>query len=462
MKKQPKPMILVADDDDGLRLLLQFSFEKAGFQVLLAKDGREALSIMSDRVEVAVLDLMMPQMGGIECLEQIKADFPDTQVILMTGSREGGRTKRAVEAMKKGAFDYVNKPVDQEELIALIRQAARTSKLGREVHQLRSSFGSPAPENPFLGTSASAEKLSSQVEKVAELDSTVLITGESGVGKGLLARWIHASSPRHAAPFVTINCTALPRDLVETELFGHEKGAFTGAQGQRLGKVEIAEGGTIFLDEIGDMPLDLQPKLLSFLQDRVISRIGGRTEIPVDVRVVAATNQELKKMVAEGRFREDLYFRLNVLPLHIAPLRERREDIPLLASHFLRKIAIRRRVEPFVLSDDARDLMAAHSWPGNVRELENAMERASAFCEVPIISASDLPEEVRAPAPAAGSSATQLAGLKMSEIEQRAIEQTLESCGNNRTEAARMLGISERSIYNKIRQMGLPPVKSRS
>lgn len=462
MKKPSKPMILVADDDDGLRLILQFSFEKAGFQVLLAKDGREALSIMSDRVEVAVLDLMMPQMGGIECLEQIRRDFPDTQVILMTGSREGGRTKRAVEAMKKGAFDYVNKPVEQEELIALVRQAAHTSKLGREVQQLRSSFGSPAVENPFLGTSPSAKKLSSQVEKVAQLDSTVLVTGESGVGKGLLARWIHASSPRHAAPFVTINCTALPRDLVEAELFGHEKGAFTGAQGQRLGKLEIADGGTIFLDEIGDMPLDLQPKLLSFLQDRVISRIGGRAEIPVDVRVVAATNQELKKMVAENRFREDLFFRLNVLPLHISPLRERKEDISLLAVHFLQKIAIRRGVEAFVLSDEAREIMAEYRWPGNVRELENIMERASAFCDAPVISASDLPEELRSPAAVGDSSGLHLAGLKMSEIEQRAIEQTLESCGNNRTEAARMLGISERSIYNKIRQLGLPPVKTRS
>ena len=340
--------VLVADDDWSVRSVLAESLKEEGFRVAVARNGKEVISHLSEDVAVALLDLKMPEPDGIQCLDYIKKEQPDTECIMVTASVDIGS---AVQAMKGGAFDYLTKPINVDELVALVHRASNASSLRRENRQLRQAISLPRPRTAFVGQSPAAQQVLDLIQKVAELDSTVLITGESGVGKGLVARMIHDSGPRRDFPLVTVSCTALPRELVEAELFGHEKGAFTGAHEKRPGKVEMADKGTLFLDEVGDMPLDLQPKLLTVLQDRVFQRIGSNKNISVDVRVLAATHRNLEELCQEQRFREDLYFRLDVLPIHIAPLRERPEDIQLLVDHLLGEISNRRsRVTPEITS----------------------------------------------------------------------------------------------------------------
>ena len=449
--EQNLPVVLVADDDEHIRILLDYNLRKTGFKTLLARDGDEAISLLSDDILVVLLDLQMPGKSGMECLRHIKAACQDTQVIIITAS---SKVSDAVEALKAGAFDYLTKPLEIEAVIALLCQAVRVSQLSTENRQLRQIIGDFRPQTTFIGKSLPIQTLLAQAEKVSQLDATVLITGESGVGKGLLARFIHYSGPRADKPFVTVSCTSLPRELVETELFGHEKGAFTGAQQRRIGLIEFAGGGTVFLDEIGDMPLELQPKLLNFLQERCFHRIGGNKPINSDVRIIAATHQDLKELVKKNSFREDLYFRINVVPLNIPPLRERGEDILVLAGHFLGRIAQKRGDAPLTLADDALRILSRYDWPGNVRELENVLERATIFCSGPVISAGDLPPELQKPAveqPLVQS----LADLTLDTIEKMAIEQTLASCNGNKALAAIRLGISEKSIYNKVKRFGL-------
>ncbi|MGI8785649.1 MAG: sigma-54-dependent transcriptional regulator [Acidobacteriota bacterium] len=450
--------VLVADDDKSTRILLAHHLEKAGFQVLLASNGREAIEMLSDAITVALFDLNMPEVGGIECLQYARKKYADAESIIITASTE---VAHAVQAMKSGAFDYLTKPVNVDELVALVRRTARTAQLKRENRQLRQAIGLPKSPTTFIGESPAIQKILSMVEKIAPLDSTVLITGESGVGKGVLARMIHYAGPRAQAPFVTVSCTAMPRDLVEAELFGHEKGAFTGAHERRPGRVEMAEGGTLFLDEVGDMPLDLQPKLLHFLQDRAFQRIGSNSTVDVDTRVIAATHQNLEALCRDRQFREDLYFRLNVLRINIPPLRERPDDITRLADHVLARIAQRRAVDALELAPEALEALVSYPWPGNVRELENVLERTTVFATDQTITLEELPPAVRGeqgpavPPAAGGPSGHKLGGMSLEDVERIAIGETLELCNGNKAEAARRLGISKKGIYNKMKHLGL-------
>ncbi len=442
--------ILVADDDEIALGAIAEILEEAGYDLVLASSGTQVVKHLSDEVEVALLDLHMPPPDGMECLRHIARHWPAIETIVVTGSLE---VPSAVEAMKHGAFDYLTKPVDFEELREIVRRALRQTRLKSENRQLRSVLSVPGVEATFIGDFQPAREVLSRVKKVAAIDSTVLISGESGVGKGLLARLIHSGSPRRDRPFVTVSCTALPRELVEAELFGHEKGAFTGAHERRPGRVEMAEGGTLFLDAVGDMPIDLQPKLLTFLQERTFRRIGGNREAPVDVRVVAATHQDLPALCKEKKFRQDLFFRLNVLPIHCPPLRERRQDIPLLIDYLLGRIGESRGQPVSRLTQEAVQILTGYPWPGNVRELENVLERSTAFAESATLGVEDLPPDVLTSE--TGSDRQSLAGSKLSEIEKSAILQTLELCNGNKSKAARYLGISEKSIYNKMKRLGL-------
>lgn len=447
---QDTGLVLVADDDAVTRKLLSRHLESAGFQTLVAADGREALKKMSGDVTVALLDLQMPELSGLQCLAKFREAFPDVPVIMIS---QFGEVRDAVAAMKQGAFEYITKPVDPEELITRVRQAMKASGLERENRQLRQAVSSPMPTASYVGVASKTKKLLEQVAKVARLDSTVLITGESGTGKTTLARLIHQAGPRASGPLVLVSCASLPADLVEAELFGHVRGAFTGAVGDRPGRAEMAHNGTLFLDEIGDLPLELQPKLLNFLQDRTVQRIGDTKVRNVDVRVIAATHQDLAKKCREKSFREDLFFRLNVLPIHVPALRERPEDIPEIVAHVLRRIANKMGGTVPTITDEARQLLLQHTWPGNVRELENVLERACAFCSGSTITADDLflDQLGREPAPAT----TTLAGRTLAEIEKQAIIDTLQACQGNKKAAARELGIDEKSIYNKMKRLGI-------
>jgi DNA-binding NtrC family response regulator len=455
--------ILVADDDDVVRRMLARDLESAGYRVTLAADGREALERATDDIAVALLDLAMPGYTGLECLQQIKQKYADTAVIVISGT---GEVEDAVSAMRQGAFDYFSKPYNRDHLLVRVRQAANQFHLARDNQQLRQAVATPQVNGQFVGKSPATRAILSQVSRVAELDSTVLITGASGTGKTTLARMIHQGGPRAAFPFVAVSCAALPRDLIEAELFGYERGAFTGAVSARPGRAEVAHRGTLFLDEIGDLPLELQPKLLTFLQDHVLQRIGGNESRQVDVRVIAATHQDLEAMCLEKQFRQDLYFRLNVLSMHMPPLAERREDIPDLVTELLERIARRRGVARFALADDAREALVAYAWPGNVRELENVLERATAFCQQGTVTRADLQLRggqtalgVPTPTQSAGSAVTSAeranTEMTLEEIEREVIRETLVRHRGNKAAAARHLGISEKTIYNKMKRLGL-------
>ena len=406
-------------------------------------------------VAVAIFDLRLPGLDGLECLRRARERFPDLPVLIIS---QVGEIRDAVEAMKHGAFEFISKPIDPDELLARIRQAQRASAVAAENRQLREAVASPAVTTDLIGESEFAKRLSERIAKIAPLDSTVLITGESGTGKTTVARAIHRLGPRRSGPFVAVSCAALPRDLIEAELFGHVKGAFTGAVADRPGRAEMAHGGTLFLDEIGDLPLELQPKLLTFLQDRTVQRIGDARSRTVDVRVLAATHQDLSARCEKGQFRRDLFFRLAVLILELEPLRNRPEDVAAFAEHILARIAQKRGAPPYVLTEEARQALLAYGWPGNVRELENVLERASAFCEEQRILPKDLDleplsgaaESTKAPAP-------NLAGQTLADIERRAILETLAACGGNKRAAARSLGIDEKSIHNTMKRLGITP-----
>ncbi|MEM6823406.1 MAG: sigma-54 dependent transcriptional regulator, partial [Verrucomicrobiota bacterium] len=359
--------ILIADDHEQVRKLLKQNFEKLGLQVVAAADGSEALSMLSDETCAALLDLKMPEVDGLECLHHIRKNFPNIPVILMSGE---GEIEEAVDAMKSGALDYVTKPFDMDELVTIVKKAIHLGKVSRENRDLQVAMGQSKPISQFIGESPSAQKILEQIPVIAPLDSSVLITGESGVGKGLLARTIHFASPRAEGPFVSVSCPSLPRELLESEMFGHEKGAFTGALQRRIGRAEMANKGTLFLDELADLPLNLQPKLLTFLQERTFQRIGGDRILSSDVRVIAATNADLAKKVDSGEFRKDLYFRLNVFPLHVPPLKQRKEDLPQLAEQILQRISEMRSEPVCVITSEGLELMNEYNWPGNVRELE--------------------------------------------------------------------------------------------
>lgn len=454
MGASPHPeVILVAEDDLDTRNFIQHVLQSAGFQVELVADGKTAMARMADDVLVALFDLMMPKASGLDCLQYVREKFPDTPVIVMSAV---GEINDAVQAMRRGAFHYLTKPFQSDDLIAQLRQAIRSVELARENRMLRQAIGTPLKAVSLVGHSGLIAKLGEQITRMAVLNEGVLITGESGTGKTTVARLIHQSGPRASEPFVAVSCASMPRDLIEAELFGHERGAFTGAVASRPGRAEMADKGTLFLDEIGDMPLELQPKLLTFLEDHVVQRIGGKAPRRVNVRVIAATHQDLPALCAQRLFREDLYYRLNVLSIRVPSLKDRKEDIPALAEDILARIAERRQVKPFCMTAQAVRLLGAHDWPGNIRELSNILARASAFCQNSTIDVADLQflpgvQEKGITPPIQEAAGPQT----LEELERHAVRDALERCGGNKAAAARCLGISEKTIYNMMKRFQL-------
>ena len=382
--------ILVADDEESIRWVLSRALKKKGFAVDLAEDGKQALSMFrSNRYDLAVLDIKMPGLQGLELLKQVQEEFPETLVVIMTAE---STMENAVTAMKNGAYDYLTKPFDLDALDAIILKAQKAAEVSHQIGQLKEelqeqySFG-----RSIIGNSQPMQEVYKTLGRVASSDVTVLVTGESGTGKELIARAIHFNSNRLGKPFLAINCAAIPRELLENELFGHERGAFTGATDRKAGKFEQANGGTLFLDEIGDMPLELQAKLLRVLQEKEITRTGGSQTMQIDVRIVAATNQNIAELVEEKKFREDLYYRLNVVPISLPALNQRKDDIPALVEFFLQRAQEELGIGPIECSKEALSLLKRHNWPGNVRELENVIKRATLLSPNHILMPSDFP-----------------------------------------------------------------------
>lgn len=450
--------ILVVDDDDAHRGMLRTMLRSWGYTVEEAADGDNAVALVHEKAfDVVLTDVRMTRMDGISALKGILAYNPALPVVLMTAYSS---VETAVEALRLGAYDYLIKPLDFEALRHTLEQAIEHSRLSVENRELRRQLTDAAARPDILGCSQAIKDMLQIISTVAPTEATVLITGESGTGKELVARALHEGSARAARPLVTVNCAALAENLLESELFGHEKGSFTGADRRREGRFMQANGGTLFLDEIGEMPLPLQAKLLRALQQREVQRVGSDTPITVDVRVLAATNRDLRREAAEKRFREDLYFRLNVISIEVPSLCRRSEDIPLLAAHFLQRFAERNRKNIKGFAPQALDSMLRYSWPGNVRELENAVERAVILCNGDLITGRELPASV-VDSPAAATTAAapegdiSLAGLSLDTVERRAIEETLRQTGDNKSEAARRLGITRATLHNKLRKYGL-------
>jgi two-component system, NtrC family, response regulator PilR len=455
-----KPRILIVDDEPSMRDMLRIVLRRDGYDVVVAGNGAEAIAILEkERVDLLLSDIRMPDVGGVDVLRAAKNLNRDIIAFMMTAFAS---TDSAVEAMRLGAVDYFTKPFNMDELRLKVRQQMEAHRLKQENVLLKRALNSSHEFCNIIGRSDPMLALFKMVETIAKTNSTILITGESGTGKDLVARAVHYNSLRREHPFVALNCGALPETLLESELFGHMRGAFTGADANKKGLVEVAEKGTIFLDEIGEMSATMQVKLLRVLQDRRFRRLGGTEEVQADIRVMAATNQDLQKMVAESRFREDLYYRINVIQLHLPPLRERREDVPLLAEHFLTKYSEGIEKPVRSISHEAMDVLSAHDWPGNVRELENAIERAVALEQTQVVLPESLPAQVRAASSKnVGTSETTVgqrsAGLPElkegfdlealgEEFYRHYIALALERAGGVQTRAAEMLGMSFRSF----------------
>jgi two-component system NtrC family response regulator len=445
--------IVVVDDESAQRELIGGFLRKQGHEVFLAASGPEALAHVRDRqVDLVLSDCRMPGMSGPELLLGIKAVNPEIPLILMTAY---GTVETAVEAMKNGAADYLTKPLDLEELLIRLARVTEQTRLRSEVRELQQRLVERHRLEGIIGESGRMQEVLALVKRVAPSNATVLIRGESGTGKELIARAIHHNSRRASGPLVSLNCAALPEQLLESELFGHERGAFTGAVAQRKGRFESADGGSIFLDEIGDLSPTLQVKLLRVLQEREFERVGGTRTIAVDVRVLAATHRDLEQAMRDESFREDLYYRLNVVAIQIPPLRERREDIPLLLDHFLRKFAGKNRRDVSGVTAAARDALLKYDYPGNVRELENLVERAVLLCRGQVIDLEDLPATARPGQRSAGEPLPKDLPGVLADIERQAIESALERSGGIQTQAAEALGISERVLRYKMKKYGL-------
>ena len=440
--------LLVADDDPGLRESLERTLTREGYRVVLASDGRAALErVQAGGVDLIVTDLKMPGLTGLELLRAAKAIMPDVDVILLTAF---GTVEEAVKAMKDGAYDFLTKPFRREQLIKLIDKALERRDLIEQNRALKKQLEDLRAKGQMIGASPSWRRMLTLVEQTADSSATILIQGESGTGKELVARTIHERSARRNGPFIAVNCAALPETLLESELFGYEKGAFTGAAGRKEGRFELAHGGTLFLDEVGDLSLVTQPKILRVLQQGEFERLGGTRTLQVDVRIVAATNQDVAEMVKEKRFREDLYYRLNVITIRVPPLRERPEDIRVLAQHYLRVYAAKngRKLEGF--TGEAIDRLEAYAWPGNVRELENLIERSVLLARKDRIDAEDLPEEVMGVKRPPRDAILELIGTPLADIERRLLDETLRITGGNKTQAAKLLGIDVRTVARKL------------
>jgi two-component system, NtrC family, response regulator HydG len=440
--------LLVADDDPGLRESLERTLTREGYRVVLASDGRAALErVQAGGVDLIVTDLRMPGLTGLELLRAAKAIMPDVDVILLTAF---GTVEEAVKAMKDGAYDFLTKPFRREQLIKLVDKALERRDLIEQNKALKKQLEDIRAKGQMIGSSPAYRRMLSLVEQIADSSATILIQGESGAGKELVARTIHERSSRRTGPFVAVNCAALPENLLESELFGYEKGAFTGAAGRKEGRFELANGGTLFLDEVADLSLVTQPKILRVLQEGEFERLGATRTIQVDVRILSATNQDLAEMVKEKRFREDLYYRLNVITVRVPPLRERHEDIRLLAQHYLRVYAAKngRKLEGF--SNEALERLESYVWPGNVRELENLIERMVLLARKDRIDAEDLPEEIAGVKRPPRDAILELVGTPLADIEQRLLDETLRITGGNKTQAAKLLGIDVRTVARKL------------
>lgn len=468
--------VLLVEDDRVARVPLRDDIAEAGYDVDEAGSAEEALELLGKKgYDVVVTDLRMPGMDGIELLERIKAESPDTEVIVITAY---GTVRTAVRAMKLGAYEYLTKPFDNEELLLLLERIRRMREVMEENVRLRRRLEERYRLEDMVGKGHKMQEVFRLIRTVASSDSTVLLQGETGTGKELAAHAIHELSPRRDGPFVKVSCAALSRELLESELFGHVKGAFTSAVKDKPGKFELADGGTIFLDEVDDIPLELQVKLLRVLQEREFERVGGTRTIRVDVRVIAATKVDLLERVRRGLFREDLYYRLNVVPIRLPPLRERKEDVPLLMEHFLRKLGAEGRIE---MTPEAMKLLMDYDWPGNVRELENLVERLVVVGAGPRVGPEDLPPEIRSPAPKEkgpsleevlrrqeelermirmlGSSEPRLGDASFEEIveakERELITEALRRTGGNKTKAAELLGMKLSTFRDKMKRLGL-------
>ena len=457
---EPTAQILIVDDDSGNREGLTLLLQQAGYEITATESGESALQRLAETsFAIIITDLFMPGISGLDILRRVKERTPQTPVILMTGHAS---TETAVEAMKEGAFDYLTKPINVKELKILLDKALEKSRLVAENLYLRQQLRGKYHFANMIGNSPTMQAIFKQMEKIVQTDSTVLILGESGTGKELVASAVHYNSVRKEKPFIAINCGAIPGELLESELFGHVKGAFTGAVSDKAGKFEAAEGGTIFLDEIGTMPMQLQMKLLRVLQEREVERVGSSRRIRLNVRIISATNADLSELVKTREFREDLYYRLNVIPVHLPPLRERREDIPLLVKHFLKKSCEAQNHPPCTLSAEASVALQQYDWPGNVRELENVIERAVALVEGELIGLNDLPAQISqqagiSPAPSLPSfneDGIDLPAL-VAEFECRMIQAALESSGGVKTKAAELLHLNRTTLVEKIRRYNL-------
>ncbi|MDX1583886.1 MAG: sigma-54 dependent transcriptional regulator, partial [Thermoanaerobaculia bacterium] len=429
----------------SVRDSLQHWFRKDGFEVTLAKNANHALESMERKsFDVALVDIKMPGMDGLELQRRIREIDPELPVIMITAFAS---VDTAVQALKQGSFDYVTKPVDPDELSHVVKRAMEQRELKEENVRLRETLDELVTPEPIIGHSNGMQHVLKLVQQVAPTESTVLIRGESGTGKELIARAIHANSPRRYFPLVPVNCGSLPGELLESELFGHERGAFTGAQYRHKGKIEMADRGTLFLDEVGAIPPKMQIDLLRVLETKEVTRLGSSRPLDVDFRIICATNENLESAVREGRFREDFFYRINVFMIRIPPLRERTEDIPLLAEHFREKLArqMDRRISGF--EPEAMEILRSYSWPGNVRELSNAIERAMVVGSPPVIRASDLPIHSKMPAGAGGDS--------LAAVEQRHIAEVLDRTEGNVTRTAEILGVDRVTVYNKIKKYGL-------
>jgi DNA-binding NtrC family response regulator len=453
------PTVLIVDDDASFRRVLEYQLKQAGYDVLKAEDGKRALEIFAQNHCHAVLtDLDMPGLSGNELLNAIKQQSPDTPVVVITAY---GTIDSAVEAMKAGAFHYLTKPLNHEVLLHTLDQALTFAGLITENRHLREAISAAFRFDGIVGTSKAMQRTIAQATQLARVDTTVLIAGESGTGKEILSKAIHYNSARCAKPFVVINCGAIPDTLLESELFGYRKGAFTGAATNKTGKFEAADGGTVFLDEIGDLPLQLQAKVLRVVQENEIDVIGETKPRKIDVRILAATNRDLKQMVADSQFRQDLYYRLNVAPLHLPPLRERRDDIPLLVHSFADRICARYGKAPIAIGKNILRKLEMHAWPGNVRELENVVERLIVFSRDNTAVIDDLPEEILQPQLTFGKVILSIPpeGFSMAELDKELIIAALERNQWNQTRAAEFLHISRNVLVYRMQKYRLGPYK---
>jgi len=454
-----KPKILIIDDEKSIRDIFTLLLEEKGYAVEAAETGKAGVArARAFRPDAVLLDMNLPDMSGIEVIPRVKEAGPGVEIVIITAF---GTIRNAVEATKLGAYAYLEKPVDNEELLLTLARLFEVKALAREVETLRSELTERYDFSNIIGTGARMNSVFQTMARVARVDGTVLITGESGTGKELVAKAIHYEGPRKNNPFVVVNCGAVPRELIESEFFGHAKGAFTDAKEEKTGKFEMAHTGTIFLDEVGELSAEAQVKLLRALGEREIVKVGGTKTIPVDVRVIAATNKDLEQAVREGMFREDLYWRLAVLSLHLPPLRERREDIPLLCDHFIRKYRDQLEKDILGLAPEALELMTVYPWPGNVRELESVIYEAIVLSDAAEIEAAALPSRLRrgqrdaADGASAGKTLGEIVADVSGQVERRMIEKTLEATGGNRTRAAALLGISRKTLFNKMRELGI-------